>query len=277
MSSLGRFPDRTAVEESADGPLEDGPVDGRRPEVRGPGGKGPETLSLKTRSPTPRVVPRAVWFCVGLAVLILATAVGARVVMGGVAGLNPFKGGLVQKRTVDRSGPAVLKAVTDLGTLETASGYYEIVIDVEKSVDHVPSFLAGRRVLFVAAGSVDAGVDLSSLAPGAVTVNDAGTSATLRLPRPKLSEPRLDLGRSYVYNEERGLIDRIGDATSGTPEDQKELYLLASQRLAQAAAANDELVRRAETNARGVLQGLLKPLGLTDVTVTFDPAPADLP
>jgi hypothetical protein len=220
---------------------------------------------------TPRRRPsRAVRVGIALAVVIVATAVGARVVVDGIAGLNPFRDGFLQQRTVDRSGPAVLKAVTDLGTLQSAGGYYEIVIDVERSIDHVPSFLAGRRVLFVAAGTVDAGVDLKELAPGAVTVDDARTTATLRLPKPQLGQPRLDLDRSYVYSEDRGIVDRIGDAFQGSTQEQKALYTLAAQRLAQAAAANDDLTGRAEANARGVLQGLLRSLGFTDVTVTFE-------
>lgn len=262
MSSLGRSGDRAGVDERADTRL-DVRTD-PRPEV------GPDGRTDREAAPRRRlVVPGAVWLCVCVAVLMVAAAVGARVVMGGLPDLNPFKDGLVTKRTVDRSGPAVLKAITDLGTLQTASGYYEVVIDVEDDVEHVPSFLAGRRVLFVAAGTVDAGVDLTGLGSGAVTVDGARGAATLRLPAPRLSPPRLDLDRSYVYNEERGLADRIGDALSRSPEDQRRLYSLASQHLARAAAANGDLRGRAEANARSVLQGLLRPLGFTEVTVTF--------
>ncbi len=237
---------------------------------------GPPTDPFGDRAPVPpagrprRVVPRTVWFFVVVGVLIVATALGANVVMGGLANLNPFKNGFITQRTIDRSGPAVLKAVTDLGTLQSASGYYEIVIDVQKSVDNVPSFLAGRRTLFVAAGTVDAAVDLRGLRPGAVTVNPARTAATIRLPKPRLSSPRLDLQRSYVYSQERGLMDRLYDAVNSSPAQQQQpLYTLASQRLTQAAQAGDELVKRAETNTRTTLQGLLRPLGFTDVTVQF--------
>jgi len=97
------------------------------------------------------------------------------------------------------------------------------------------------------------------------------TAATVRLPRPRLSEPHLDLNRSYVYNEERGLVDRIGDAVGGSADDRKALYQLASRRLGEAGASGGELTARAETNARAVVQGLLRPLGFTDVTVTFQP------
>jgi Protein of unknown function (DUF4230) len=255
MSSLERFRERTGTTE----PTEELATQAR-----------PAAAAPTERDARGVVVPRAAWAGIVVAVLVLSGAVAVRIVTGGLADLNPFKGGVVTQRTVDRSGPAVLKAVSDLGTLQTASGYYEVVIDVERNIDHVPSFLVGRRVLFVAAGSVDAGVDLRNLPPGAVTVNEAGTAATIRLPAPELSAPRLDLQRSYVYNTERGIVDRIGDALSGSGDDQKELYLLASKRLTQAAAANGELTTRAETNARGVLQGLLRPLGFTEVTVVFD-------
>ena len=279
MSTLGGFRDRTgAREQAADGeapeprpvslkPVDRKPVD-PEPVEREPVDPGP--VDPGRRRP---VVPKAVWAAVVVAVLIIAGAVATRVVMGGLAALNPFSNGVVQQRTVDRSGPAVLKAVTDLGTLQSAGGYYEIVIDVERSIDHVPAFLVGRRALFVAAGTVDAGVELKGLDAGAVTVDAARTTATLRLPAPRLSEPHLDLGRCYLYSEDRGIVDRIGDAVQGAPQDQKELYVLASQRLAQAAATNGDLVNRAEANARTVLTGLLRPLGFTDVTVTFAPAP----
>jgi Protein of unknown function (DUF4230) len=279
MSTLGGSPNGTRVEEPPLGDTQ--PLPGADPlsgagirplgsPIDPLGDRHPDDRPPAARAPRARrPVPRTVWFFVIVAVLTVAAALSANLVMGGLANLNPFKNGLIQQRTIDRSGPAVLKAVTDLGTLQSASGYYEIVIDVQKSVDNLPSFLAGRRTLFVAAGTVDATVDLRGLGTGAVTVDRARTAATIRLPKPKLSQPSLDLKRSYVYDEQRGLIDRIRDAVSGSPDDEKQLYTLASQRLTQAAQANDELVNRAEANTRGVLQGLLRPLGFTEVTVTF--------
>jgi hypothetical protein len=214
-------------------------------------------------------LPRSVVAALVVGILAVAGALSLNLVSGAFERLNPFRNGIVQQRTVDRSGPAVLKAITDLGEFRAASGYYELVVDVEKGVDYVPSFLAGRRVLFVAAGSVDASVDLRGLGNGAVSVDDGRTSATITLPKPRLSEPRVDVERSYVYDERRGLADRIRDAVGGSEGDEKELYALASKRLAEAATATGELPSRAEANTRAMLQGLLRPLGFTDVTVTF--------
>src|SRR4051794_33963627 len=217
-----------------------------------------------------RVVPRTVWFFAILAVLGLCAAIGLSVVIRAVGDANPFKNGLVTQRTVDRSGPAVLKAVSDLGTLQSASGHYEMIVDIEHSVDHIPSFLAGRRVLFVAVGDVGTTVNLRNLPAGSVSVNDARTAATIHLAKPQISSPQLDLSASHVYSSDRGVADAIGDMFNGAPDQQQQIYSMATQKLAEAARANGDLVNRAEASTRTTLQGLLTPLGFTDVTVVFD-------
>ena len=215
---------------------------------------------------TRRPVPRTVWFFVVVGVLIVAMGLSAGFVIRAIGDVNPFKNGLVTQRTVDRSGPAVLKAVNDLGRFQAASGYYEVVIDVEHSTDHVPAFLSGSRVLFVAAGTVDVSVDLAALGSGAVTVDQSRTSATITLPKPQLAPARLDLSRSHVYSQEQGLIDRL---RGGSAQDMKEVYDLSTRRLDEAARQTGELTTRAEANTRTMLEGLVRSLGYTDVTVTF--------
>jgi hypothetical protein len=217
-----------------------------------------------------RVVPRTVWFFAIIAILGVSGAVGLGIVIRAVGDANPFKNGLVTQRTVDRSGPAVLKAVSELGTLQSASGHYEMIVDIEHSVDHVPSFLAGRRILFVAVGDVGTTVNLRDLPAGSVTVDGARTSATIHLAKPQISAPQLDLRASHVYSSDRGVVDALGDLVNGAPDQQQQIYAVATQRLAEAARANDDLVNRAEASTRTTLQGLLRPLGFTDVTVVFD-------
>ncbi len=183
-----------------------------------------------------------------------------------VSGLNPF-----HEQTVDRSGPAVVLKLSDLKTYQAASGYYEIVIDQEKDVTNLPAFLAGERVIFVAAGSVDATVDFAGLGSGSVSVNGDRTAATVRLPGPALGAPRLDLARSYVADHRRGLKERLQDAidTQGGGTNTEQLYRIAEARLAEAGARTDELKQRARTNTRAMLTSLLTSLGFRDVTVTF--------
>jgi hypothetical protein len=233
----------------------------------------PEEAPLEVEPPdgppvpqTRRQVPRTVWFFVIVGVLIVAMGLSVGFVIRALGDANPFKNGLVTQRTVDRSGPAVLKAVNDLGRFQAASGHYEQIIDIEHGTDNIPSIISGSRVLFVAAGDVDVSVDLAALGDGAVTVDPSRTTATITLPKPKLAPARLDLNRSYVYSEEQGLVDRL---RGGGSQNMKEVYALATKRLDQAAAQNGELTTRAEANTRTMLQGLLRSLGFTQVTVAF--------
>ena len=90
---------------------------------------------------------------------------------------NPFS-----EETVDRTSPAVLKSIENLRDFRAASGHFEVIVDVEKDQRFVPAKIKGERVLFVAIGSVDAGVDFTGIEDGAVEVSDDGESVTLEHP-----------------------------------------------------------------------------------------------
>ncbi len=214
-------------------------------------------------------MPRALSGALAIGVLLVCGALALNIVGHGLADLNPFKHGVVQERTIDRSSPVVLQKITDLGQFRAASGYYQLVVDVEKDVHPVPSFLAGRRELFVAAGSVDVDVNMRNLSGNAVQVSADRTSATLTLPIPQVMPPSIDVEHSYMYSEQRGLINRIGDAFRTDSSQQQQLYQLADQHLAAAAKANNDLLTRGENDTRTMLTSLLKSLGFTNVTIQF--------
>ena len=117
---------------------------------------------------------------------------------------NPF-----ETEEVDRTGPAVLKALADLHEYRAATGSYQVMIDIEKDAKYLPSFLKGERTLFLAQGSVDAAIDFSGLGPEAVTVNP-DRSVTITLPHAQLTQPVLAIGASHVVDRDRGLLDRLG-------------------------------------------------------------------
>jgi hypothetical protein len=123
----------------------------------------------------------------------------------------------------------------------------------------------------VAAGSVDAAVDFSALSRDkqAVRVSDDRRAATITLPAPTLSEPRIEPDRTRVYDRDRGLFDRVEDAVSDRPGDEQPLYQLAEEKLSEAAAAEPELRRTAERNTRAMLEGMLRGLGFERITVRF--------
>jgi hypothetical protein len=189
--------------------------------------------------------------------------------VGWVKDLLPNFGNPFTERTIDRSRPAVLKAVSNLGEYHAASGHYEVVVDLEKDTRFIPSFLKGERDLFLAVGSVDAVVDFTQLDRGDVTVSDARHRAVLRLPHARFDDVRVDPTRSYVFDRNRGLLDRVGEALGSGKNNDRELYVLSERKLRKAAGANSGLLRRAEKNTRAMLQGMLQSLGFTTVVVRF--------
>jgi hypothetical protein len=176
---------------------------------------------------------------------------------------NPFA-----SREVDRSQPVLLKSIEDLKVYKAASGNFQVLVDLEQSARGIPLVIKGERTLFVAAGSVDAEVDFSTIDRGAIEVSADGRSARITLPRAHLTRARIDPDRSYVFSRKRGLLDRLGSVLSDNPTSERQLYQLAEDRL-EAAATQSGLVERAEQNTRAMLQSMLRSLGYRDVTVTF--------
>ncbi|WP_203336711.1 DUF4230 domain-containing protein [Nocardioides limicola] len=209
-----------------------------------------------------RIAIRAVAFVlVGVLVLVAGASVAAQFSLIS----NPF-----QTTTTDRSQPALLKSIQDIGQYHAAVGNFEVILDVEHDTGWVPSFLAGERTLFVAAGTVNAYVDLSGLAGGDLALSDDMESVQVRLPGAELDKPNLDQERTYLFSQQRGLTNRISGAIS--VKDQSEFYKLAEEKLAS-AAQESELVQRADENTRAMLIGMFAALA---IEVTFiDEAPTE--
>ena len=74
---------------------------------------------------------------------------------------------------------------------------------------------------------------------------------------------------SRVVDRDRGLVERIGGAFAENPIDDSDLYALAERRLG-AAAAESDLLERAERNTRDMLTTLATSLGVEHVTVDFE-------
>ena len=203
---------------------------------------------------------------------LIVAGVGVAVAIPLVNGVGDWISGWgnpLEPKVVDRSTPALLLALDDLHEYHAATADLQVMVDVEIDTPWVPSVISGERVHFLATGTADAYVDFESLDAGAVTLSPDGESATIVLPAPELSEVRLDAEQSRVVDRDRGLIERLGDAFQENPTDDSDLYALAERRLA-AAAAESDVLERAETNTRDMLTGLAQSLGVDEVTVEFE-------
>lgn len=176
---------------------------------------------------------------------------------------NPF-----EDRTVDRNQPVLLQSMRDLHRYVAADGTFQVIVDLQQDKENIPDFLVNRRTLFVGSGTVEVYVDFSELAGDALKIDEAKQSIELTLPPPQQSTAALDMTKSYVVAEERGLFDRIGDAFGEEPNKQQRVYQLAQERITEAARASG-LDERAKENTQRMLESLFARLGYTTVTVTF--------
>lgn len=198
---------------------------------------------------------------VTLAVILALFLAGAQ------AGLFPSLPNPFERRTVDRSQPVLLQSIQQMKRFTGAQGNFQVIVDLDHEAAFLPSQILGNRTLYVAAGSVDAYVDLGGLGADAVAVSEDRRSVTVKVPHARLAPPAVDVKRSYVYLQQRGFFDRIGDFFSGNPGNQRQVEQLAVQKIEQ-AAKETELTRQAEDSTREMLAGLLRSTGFTDVTVT---------
>jgi hypothetical protein len=212
--------------------------------------------------PPQRGVP---WGLIALGLVIVSLVAGFNWVRDLVPSFdNPFS-----SETIERTSPPVLQSIQDLGEFRAAAGNYQVIVDVEKDTK-LPSELLGERTLFVAKGSVDAGVDLRAVGAEDVQLSADRRTATITLPHAVLYPAELDLAESYVYERDRGLFNAIGDVISGGGGSERELYLVAERKLTEAAGGTSGLKARAEENTRVTLTSLLGSLGFTHVTIRFE-------
>jgi Protein of unknown function (DUF4230) len=213
-----------------------------------------------------RLVGRLIGLVAAVAVLIAAVLVASAVHL--LPQLrNPFA-----TTTTDRSGPVLLKSITPLSRYEAASGSFQVVVDLSTRTSFLPSFVAGTETLFIGEGSEIAFVDFSQLTGKAIRVSADRTAVAVSLPAAQLEPAVLNVRQSYVYAEQQGLANRIGNFFSGNPNSQQQVYILAEQKI-ETAARQSPLLPEAEKNTTGMLEGMLHSLGFQQVSVTYAAAP----
>jgi len=203
--------------------------------------------------------------------LIAVVAILALVVVLSAVHLLPQLRNPFTQTTTDRGGPALLKSITSLSRYEAASGSFQVVVDLTKKVSFIPSFLQGSETLFIGQGSDIAYVDFSQLKGSgsqAIQVSPDRTTVSVKVPHAQLEPAVLNVDQSYVYAEQQGLLNRIGNFFSGNPNSQQQVYMLAQQKI-QTAANQSPLVADAQRNTQAMLTSMLTSLGFTHVTITF--------
>jgi acetolactate synthase small subunit len=193
----------------------------------------------------------------GIVIGFLLLAVMAHLARSGV--LNRFAGFMTGRGTrIDTSSPAVVAKIRQLSRLETVVYSLDKIVEGEKQSAFLPSFLVGDKILLVAHGEVTAGVDLSQLQLGDVSVH--GDSVHVKLPATQILSTRIDNARTQVYSRVTGLL------VNTDPNLESQVRMAAEQQITQ-AALDDGILEKAHQNARTSITALLYGLGFKTVQV----------
>ncbi len=159
---------------------------------------------------------------------------------------------------IDVSTPAVVDRIRQLSRLETVVFSLDKIVEGERQTAFLPNFLAGDKLLMIAHGEVTAGVDLSQLKPGDVTVR--GDLVQVRLPAPEVFSTRLDNTQTRIYSRTTGLL------VTADPNLESQARQAAEEQIGKAAIA-DGILDKAGQNARTSVTALLSGLGFKHVEV----------
>jgi hypothetical protein len=145
--------------------------------------------------------------------------------------------------------------VRALARLETIQYSVEKVITAEQNQGTF-DFLFGDRMLFVAHGTVIAGIDMEKIQPGDMQLVDG--ILNVRLPTAEVFIATIDNQKSYVYTRETGILSKQA----------VDLETLARQSAEQEimnAAIEDGILQQAQTNAETYLLKFFMALGYKTV------------
>ncbi len=151
--------------------------------------------------------------------------------------------------------PTVINQIKPLGQLHTASYFLSTVVDTQMPVGALSQV---QRVLLVACGMVDAGVDLSKIAPQDILTT--GDKVTIRLPDAEVFTSQLfdDRKCTYVVLRDEGVLLPPNTVLETAARE------AAVANFKETALANG-ILEQARMNAEGELRRLLTMVGYREI------------
>jgi hypothetical protein len=158
----------------------------------------------------------------------------------------------------------IVHDVRSLSRLETIQYNIEKIITAETGQGSL-ELLFGDKLIYVAHGSVIAGIDLGKIRSEDLWVQNS--VLYVRLPEPEVFVATLDNEKSYVYDRDTGLL------TKGDINLESNARQVAEQEITR-AALEDGILNQARINGEYFLERLLRDLGYPEVIFEMDtPSP----
>jgi hypothetical protein len=194
-----------------------------------------------------------------LVVVVLGVGLGLAISTSSLMERVPVVGPLFfeEEPAQTTTSPVVVEGIQDLNQLATVRWRESVIVTRESGGSEFEQFLVGEKVLLVAAGDVEAGVDLGSL--GRDDVRVSGETVTIRLPEPEILSASLDEEATGVYDRDFGPLNLRPD------DDLVEAARAAAVDRIEQAARNEDILDQAEQNAENGIRVFVTSLGFEEV------------
>jgi Protein of unknown function (DUF4230) len=189
-------------------------------------------------------------------VIVLGVALG--VGLGRFGSSLPIVGPLLgEKPPRTTTGPVVVEGIQELDQLATVRWTESVPVTRETGGDVLDRLFSGEKVIVIATGKVEAGVDLGDINKDDVSVN--GDSVTIDLPQPEILSASLDEEKTRVY-------DRDFSPLNVRPDDElvEDARVQAVEKI-EGAARENEILDTAERNAVESVRAFVTTLGFEEV------------
>ena len=164
---------------------------------------------------------------------------------------------LAEKPPRTATGPVVVEGIQELDQLATVRWTESVPVTRESGGDILDRLFNGEKVLMIAPGEVDAGVDLGDIGKDDVSLNS--DTVTIDLPEPRIFSASLDEEKTHVY-------DRDFSPLNVRPDDDlvEEARVQAVDKIKDAAREN-KILDTAKHNAEDTVRAFVTTLGFEEV------------
>lgn len=194
-----------------------------------------------------------------LVIVVVSVGLGIGISRFDFAQRMPLIGPLLQEQPPQTtSSSVVVEGVQGLDQLATVRVTESVIVTRESGSDNAfDRLFSGEKVLLVAAGDVEAGVDLSEIGEDDVRVRD--DTVTIRLPEPEVLSANLNEENTRVYDRDYSILNLRPD------DDLAEEARATAEERIEAAARENGIIDDAETNAEVSIRAFVKALGFREV------------
>ena len=191
-----------------------------------------------------------------LVIVLLSVLIGAGLARYGPE--LPLVGPLlVDKPPHTTTGPVVVEGIQKLDQLATVRWTESVPVTKESGGDLFERVFAGEKVMVIATGNVEAGVDLGDIHEDDVSVS--GDTVTIALPEAEILSATLDEEKTRVYDRDLSPLNLHPD------DDLVEQARLLAVRKLEARARENNILDAAEQNAKEGIRAFVITLGFQKV------------